>query len=63
MQPSIASHSGRYYVDCHEKQASQRARNEEDQKRLWEISEKMVEGKVKQKEEEEEKEEKREESK
>ena len=32
----------RYYSDCAEKQAAPQARKEEDAKKLWEISEKLV---------------------
>ena len=32
----------RYYSDCKEKQAARQARSEEDAKKLWEISEKLV---------------------
>ena len=32
----------RYYSDCKEKQAASQARSEEDAKKLWEISEKLV---------------------
>ena len=42
LEESIAEHSGRYYSDCREKTPSARARNVEDAKRLWEISEKLT---------------------
>lgn len=42
LEPSIEHHSGRYYSDCREKQAGRRARNKEDQKRLWGMSERLV---------------------
>ena len=42
LDESIADHSGRYYSNCKEKRASSNARKEKDQKRLWEISEKLV---------------------
>ena len=32
----------RYYSDCAEKQPAPQARKEEDAKKLWEISEKLV---------------------
>ena len=32
----------RYYSDCKEKQAARQARSEDDAKKLWEISEKLV---------------------
>ena len=32
----------RYYSDCAEKRAAPQARKEEDAKKLWEISEKLV---------------------
>ena len=34
--------SGAYYSDCKEKNASSHALNVDNQKKLWEISEKMV---------------------
>eukprot|EP00094_Tigriopus_californicus_P005946 TCALIF_05728-PA protein Name:"Similar to RDH13 Retinol dehydrogenase 13 (Homo sapiens)" AED:0.07 eAED:0.07 QI:2564/0.85/0.87/1/0.42/0.5/8/77/512 len=43
LEDSIEGHSGRYYSGCKEKKASARALDEKAQKRLWELSEKMVE--------------------
>jgi len=42
LEESIVDHSGRYYSDCKEKQAARQARSEDDAKKLWEISEKLV---------------------
>lgn len=39
---SIADHNGRYYSDCKEKQTAPQAENIEDAKKLWEISEQLV---------------------
>jgi len=39
---SIADHNGRYYSDCKEKQPAPQAENLEDAKKLWEISEQLV---------------------
>ena len=40
LDPNVVT--GGYYADCKEKRASQHALNQESQKKLWEISEKMV---------------------
>ena len=42
LEPSLENESGKYYSDCKEKTASRKARNEEDQKRLWDMSEEIV---------------------
>lgn len=42
VEDSIADESGEYYSDCKKSKANKRARNREDQKRLWEVSEEMV---------------------
>jgi retinol dehydrogenase-12 len=42
LEESIQDHSGRYYSDCKEKTAASAGRSEEDAKRLWELSEKLV---------------------
>ncbi len=42
LDEKIAEHSGRYYSDCKEKQASRNARDDEAAKKLWEVSLKMV---------------------
>jgi retinol dehydrogenase-12 len=42
LEESIQDHSGRYYSDCKETTAASAARSEEDAKRLWELSEKLV---------------------
>lgn len=39
---SIADHNGRYYSDCKEKQPAPQAENIEDAKKLWEVSEQLV---------------------
>jgi len=39
---SIADHNGRYYSDCREKQPAPQAENIEDAKKLWELSEQLV---------------------
>jgi len=39
---SIADHNGRYYSDCKEKQTAPQAENIEDAKKLWEVSEQLV---------------------
>ena len=42
LEPSIENDSGKYYDNCKEKQPNRKALVEEDQKRLWELSEMMV---------------------
>lgn len=42
LEPSLENESGKYYSDCKEKTPSRKARNEEDQKRLWDMSEEIV---------------------
>ena len=42
LEDSIEDDSGMYYVDCKQKRPHRRAEVEEDQKRLWSLSEKMV---------------------
>jgi retinol dehydrogenase 12 len=42
LEESIADDSGKYYSDCREKTPSARARNAEDAKKLWAISEKLT---------------------
>lgn len=42
LEESIEDDSGCYYADCKEKRPHQNALIESDQKRLWELSEKMV---------------------
>lgn len=42
LEDSIVDHSGRYYSGCQEKNPSANALKEEDQKRLWDISSKLV---------------------
>lgn len=42
VEESIADHNGRYYSDCREKQPAPQAENIEDAKKLWEISEQLV---------------------
>ena len=42
VEDSIEKDSGKYYSDCKEKTPARAARSDEDAKRLWEISEKMV---------------------
>merc|ERR1711971_228262 len=39
---SIADHNGRYYSDCKEKQPAPQAENIEDAKKLWDLSEQLV---------------------
>ena len=42
LEESIAGDSGRYYSDCQEKRPGAKALRQEDQTRLWEISERLV---------------------
>jgi len=42
LEESIKDQSGLYYSNCREKRPSAKARNDEDAKRLWELSEKLV---------------------
>ena len=42
LEPSLENESGNYYSDCKRKTPSRNARNEDDQKRLWDISEEVV---------------------
>ena len=42
VEESIADHNGRYYSDCKEKQPAPQAENIEDAKKLWEVSEQLV---------------------
>ena len=42
LEPSLENESGNYYSDCKKKIPSRNARNEDDQKRLWDISEEVV---------------------
>eukprot|EP00095_Tigriopus_kingsejongensis_P002339 maker-scaffold868_size86715-snap-gene-0.22 protein:Tk02339 transcript:maker-scaffold868_size86715-snap-gene-0.22-mRNA-1 annotation:"retinol dehydrogenase 12-like isoform x2" len=42
LEDSIENHSGRYYADCRETQPHPRALRKEDQKRLWDISKRLV---------------------
>ena len=51
LEDSIERHSGRYYKDCREAKPMRLALVEEDQRRLWEMSEKMVGIGVKEEEE------------
>ena len=46
LEPSLENESGNYYSDCKKKSPSRKALNEDDQKRLWDISEETVELKV-----------------
>ena len=46
LEPSLKNESGNYYSDCKKKRPSRKAQNEDDQKRLWDISEETVELKV-----------------
>ena len=42
LETSLENQSGRYYADCKEKSPSSKALREEDQKRLWEMSEELT---------------------
>ena len=42
VEESIADHNGRYYSDCQEKQPASQAENIDDAKKLWEVSEQLV---------------------
>ncbi len=42
LEESIAKESGKYYRDCKEAPTLEKANNVEDQKKLWEISERLV---------------------
>lgn len=42
VEESIGEHSGRYYSDCREVQPARQAESAEDAKRLWDLSEQMV---------------------
>ena len=42
LETSLENQSGRYYADCREKNPSEKALREEDQKRLWEMSEELT---------------------
>ncbi len=42
LEPSIEKESGKYYDNCKEKRPSEEALKEQDQKRLWNISKKLV---------------------
>lgn len=42
LDDSVANDSGKYYADCRETRPHPRALRKEDQKRLWELSEKFV---------------------
>ena len=42
MSPALANVTGKYYVDCKEKEVAPAARNDDDAVRLWEISERLV---------------------
>ena len=42
LEESILNDSGKYYSGCKEKTPHRMARNEESQKMLWELSEKIV---------------------
>jgi len=42
LEPSLENESGKYYSDCARKTPSRNARNEQDQKRFWEMSEEIV---------------------
>eukprot|EP00092_Neocalanus_flemingeri_P019775 GFUD01021415.1.p1 GENE.GFUD01021415.1~~GFUD01021415.1.p1 ORF type:complete len:334 (+),score=104.31 GFUD01021415.1:80-1081(+) len=42
VEESLADHNGRYYSDCKEKQPAPQAENIEDAKKLWEVSEQLV---------------------
>jgi len=42
VEESIADHNGRYYSDCKEKQPAPQAENIEDAKKLWDLSEQLV---------------------
>ena len=42
LEPSLENQSGNYYSDCKKKRPSINAQNEEDQKKLWDISEEAV---------------------
>ncbi len=42
LEESIANESGKYYSGCKEAQPSSKANIVEDQKRLWEVSERLV---------------------
>ena len=38
----VSGHSGRYYSDCHEKEAAPQAQDDETAEKLWELSAKLV---------------------
>ncbi len=42
LEESIAKESGKYYSDCKEASTLDKANNVEDQKKLWQISERLV---------------------
>ena len=42
MSPKLATVSGKYFVDCKEKEVTPAARSDADAARLWEISERLV---------------------
>ena len=42
LEPSLENESGHYYSDCRKKRPSRQALIEEDQKKLWDLSEEMV---------------------
>ena len=42
LEPSLENESGKYYSDCRQKTPSRNARNEQDQKRFWDLSEEIV---------------------
>jgi hypothetical protein len=43
LEDSVEAHSGKYYSDCKEEEPLHAiALNEDDQKRLWDISEKLL---------------------
>ena len=42
LEPMLENESGNYYSDCKKKTPSRKAQNEDDQKRLWDMSEEIV---------------------
>jgi len=42
LEPTLENESGKYYSDCKKKNPTRKAQNEDDQKRLWDISEEVV---------------------
>ncbi|KAK3780063.1 hypothetical protein RRG08_061830 [Elysia crispata] len=42
LDPALEQVSGKYFADCKERAASERARNEADAKRLWDVTEEII---------------------